>query len=71
VLAAFGLTLVFALSRRRAEDSMKAARDEANRANALKSAFLANFSHEIRTPLNGVLGTTFNRQALLASVGVK
>lgn len=33
-----------------------AARDAAERANALKSQFLSNMSHELRTPLNGVLG---------------
>lgn len=32
------------------------ARDEANRANKAKSAFLARMSHEIRTPINAVLG---------------
>ena len=61
--AVFGLTLVAALARQRTQRSLEEARDEANRANALKSEFLASFSHEIRTPLNGVLGTA---DALLA-----
>lgn len=36
--------------------SLHAAKEEAERANQLKSAFLANMSHEIRTPLGAMLG---------------
>ncbi len=45
-----------ATSQKRMEESLREAKEEAERSNMLKSAFLANMSHEIRTPLNAIVG---------------
>ncbi|SFR56071.1 ATP-binding protein [Thiomicrospira sp. ALE5] len=44
--------------RRKAQEAIENARDQALESARLKSEFLANMSHEIRTPMNGVIGMT-------------
>ena len=43
-------------SRKRADERLRAAMQEAVAANRAKTEFLANMSHELRTPLNAIIG---------------
>jgi PAS domain S-box-containing protein len=42
--------------RKKTEEALIKAKEEAEQSDRLKSAFLANMSHEIRTPMNGIMG---------------
>ncbi len=60
-------TYVDVTQRKKAEESLRAAKDAAESADRAKTEFLANMSHELRTPLNAIIG--FSKIMISESLG--